>query len=156
MRPDYLFVIARHIVLLPRLNLTTDSYSLCLDRQVFSRIQRVQKSVRKKVFILDALPRTKRGYLNTLNSKLLKHEPVNQTEFIAPTELEFARSILRRAVSSCQKCSLISYDRIFGTGKSFQVFDPLSKVAYFTNSIHISAAGLWKIAPVYERLCGSF
>ncbi|WKX88836.1 hypothetical protein Q1695_008458 [Nippostrongylus brasiliensis] len=158
-RPDYLFVIARHLELLPNLNQTsqtTDIYSLCLDKQVFARIQRIQKPVKKKVFILDALPRTVQGYLKTLNSKLVKHQPVNQTEFIEPTKLEFARSILRRAVKLCQKCSLISYDSIFGAGKSFQVFDPQSKVAYFTNGNHLTAAGLWKIAPVYERLCGSF
>ncbi|VDL72246.1 unnamed protein product [Nippostrongylus brasiliensis] len=155
MKPDYLFVIAKQIALPKKERELNSSEQDAYVEQIYARTESLQNVVKKRLFILDALPRTIPDYIAILNSKLSKQQLINQTELVDQVAVEFIRSALRQVISSCGKCSLISYDKVFGRGSSFRVFDEKTKVSFFTGH-YISPFGLRKVASIYDKICSSF
>ncbi|VDL72243.1 unnamed protein product [Nippostrongylus brasiliensis] len=152
MRPDYLFVITKCVLRGREPNSTEQD---AFVKQMSTRTQTLQNLVTKRMFILDALPRPIPRYVTVLNSKLSNHQSFNQTELFDQMAVEFTRSALRQVINSCEKCSLISYDNVFGSGSSFRVFDEKTKVSFFTEH-YMSPFGLREVAPIYEEICASF
>ncbi|WKX88841.1 hypothetical protein Q1695_008461 [Nippostrongylus brasiliensis] len=151
--PDYLFVIVKYQQYLTEQSESVNGESFV--KQFYTRTQSLQKLVKRRIFILDILPQFIPNLVCVLNSKLSQQKIFNQTELLHPFPVDFTRSVLRKAIASCEKCTLISYDDVFGNGSSFRFFDENTKVTFFAGH-HISPYGLRKVAPIYEKICASF
>uniref|UniRef100_A0A183GNT3 SGNH domain-containing protein n=1 Tax=Heligmosomoides polygyrus TaxID=6339 RepID=A0A183GNT3_HELPZ len=174
-KPDYLFIIERHLAIQPKENELNETARESIQQQAEARIQTFKKFVRSKIFILDAMPRLYTKAISLLNSRISRSSAINQvflrkessffrshvygclqTELIEPTDVKFAQQTLRRAIRSCEKCSLISYEAVFGLESNFRVFNNATKVAYFTGGLHLSPYGLNSVAPIYKKICSLF
>uniref|UniRef100_A0A0K0DEG7 SGNH domain-containing protein n=1 Tax=Angiostrongylus cantonensis TaxID=6313 RepID=A0A0K0DEG7_ANGCA len=153
-QPDYLFIIERHLTFLPALN-STEAERAVLSKQAESRIDELSAAVKKKLFILNAMPRPSTKIIRILNKKLSQNLYINQSELIEPVDVTFANQVLSRAMKSCENCYLISYDKIFTEGSVFWMYDKRTKLSFFTGGQHLSPYGLLRIATLYKHLCSS-
>ncbi|EFO96001.1 hypothetical protein CRE_16364 [Caenorhabditis remanei] len=160
-KPDYLFLLSRMIDTGD--SLTSNSTEL-EDDPVFQAMRlnmnRLVKHVKRKMFLLNALPMIWEKVVPEILKKVKNQE--NLLEFdksLISIDPSLARSRYSKLVSECPKCSLIDYKPLFynnstGTWRFYDVEN--SGLTYFTPQNHLSFHGLERVRKVYTGICDNF
>ncbi|VDP43027.1 unnamed protein product [Heligmosomoides polygyrus] len=113
--------------------------------------------VSDNIFVLDAIPRgTERFFENYQDDLRRNRFPHPGGEVNTTASLDLARSILKRAVQSCAKCSTFDYVPTFTANGKFQLFDIHAHVAYENSVFHFTPYGLHRLRPLYKGICDKF
>ncbi|KAF1756035.1 hypothetical protein GCK72_012488 [Caenorhabditis remanei] len=160
-KPDYLFLLSRMIDTGDSLSSNSTELE---DDPVFQAMRlnmnRLVKHVKRKMFLLNALPMIWEKAVPEILKKVKNRE--NLVEFdksLISIDPSLARSRYSKLVSECPKCSLIDYKPLFynNSTETWRFYDvENSGLTYFTPQNHLSFHGLERVRKVYTGICDNF
>ncbi|CAD6192424.1 unnamed protein product [Caenorhabditis auriculariae] len=157
-KPDILFIIYRPISLMEpfKTHIVTDDeiYKVAKDQ-----LLKYRELVKKKIFLLDSIPRSDRYIVKMINKALRENIPIHQELLTDPVSVAgniAARMRTAQLLQDCgPKCERIDLEPVFrdenGTGV-FRMADDKGLV-YFSASHHLSLHGFEVVRPVYRDIC---
>ncbi|PIC32647.1 hypothetical protein B9Z55_012897 [Caenorhabditis nigoni] len=136
-------------------NLNNDTIYL----EMKSQLKKMLPNIKKKLFILDSLPRIQTEGVGKIAEEMKKGkktmEEINKSLY-DPFHYERGRHRYAELVKNeCgSKCEMIDYVDAFWnkTMNAFQYFDSKG-FTYFTVINHLSAHGLEHVRPIYNKIC---
>ncbi|CAB05286.1 Acyl_transf_3 domain-containing protein [Caenorhabditis elegans] len=159
-QPDYAFMFTRFFAAANPYNITEND--LEHDRtylEMRSQLRKMLPNIKKKIFILDSIPRVHPEQIDTIAKNLKRKrktmEEINKSLY-NPSGFERGRrrhaELLEKECNS--KCELIDYLPEFWnkTMNAFQYFDARG-FSYFTSPFHISAHGIEHVRHIYTDIC---
>ncbi|CAI2350736.1 unnamed protein product [Caenorhabditis sp. 36 PRJEB53466] len=160
-KPDYAFLITRYFATgVPFVNNVTDLETDSTYQQMRSQINKFVPHIKKKLFVLDAFPRTNRYYVGTIAKDLKKNrklEEIHKTLVDPDPTWQLARFRTEAVVKECgAKCELIDYQSLLynNATRRFEFFDEKG-FSYFTAINHLSAHGMELVRPIYTDICAN-
>ncbi|WKY03237.1 hypothetical protein Q1695_004744 [Nippostrongylus brasiliensis] len=157
LKPDVLLIVCRMFKMSERLNKSVSDDTILSEAR--SRLKEYSSVVKKRIFVLDAMSGVQSNHIGELNKRLEKQR--NSTKSIevmhsSPVENEKYINGQRRnaeLAKSCPSCVFYTYvDALSDENGKMILHDPITKLSFFTGGSHLTAAGLERVRPVYERL----
>ncbi|CAL2047045.1 unnamed protein product [Caenorhabditis brenneri] len=166
--PDYLLIFSRFIHL-GESNITSLDDDI-VYQEMKNRAEKFSKLVRKKIFIMQQMPRLKIKMLADIVKTLKENKDL--TEFdcldafldrhffqnsLIDVDPKYARLRYEKLSQECPKCELFDYSPYFfnestGTWRFYD--EKMHGLTYITQGLHMSFHGLELIRPVIRRVCG--
>ncbi|CAO4372942.1 unnamed protein product [Caenorhabditis nigoni] len=159
-QPDYAFMMSRFFAVAePYDNGPDDLNNDTIYLEMKSQLKKMLPNIKKKLFILDSLPRIQTEGVGKIAEEMKKGkktmEEINKSLY-DPFHYERGRHRYAELVKNeCgSKCEMIDYVDAFWnkTMNAFQYFDSKG-FTYFTVINHLSAHGLEHVRPIYNKIC---
>ncbi|KAL6739512.1 hypothetical protein Aduo_012956 [Ancylostoma duodenale] len=153
-RPDVLFIVCRAFKMDTPIMGTISVDPLFLEAKV--TLEKYNALVKMKIYVLDSTPGVDSDHIKRLNARI---KSGNTTGVNQVRNHNYLNGMARHAelAKSCAKCQFFNYiDALSDESGGVLVFDPNTKLSFFTGGSHLTAAGLDKIRPVYISLAKNF
>ncbi|CAL2038692.1 unnamed protein product [Caenorhabditis brenneri] len=157
-KPDYLFLLSRMIdigePLPPNI---TDFDDDPIFQSMRRQTKRIIKHVKKKMFILNAIPDIDGKKIDEITGRIQNNEDlVKFDKSMITNNAILARRRYQKLISECPSCEIIDYEPIFynNTTGSWRFYDVKnSGLSYLTSERHLSFHGLELVRHVYTDIC---
>ncbi|RCN49070.1 hypothetical protein ANCCAN_04815 [Ancylostoma caninum] len=119
-------------------------------------LEKYNALVKTKIYVLDSTPGVDADHIRKLNARI---KSGNTTGVNQVSNHNYLNGMARHAelAKSCAKCHFFNYtDALSDESGEVLVFDPITKLSFFTGGSHLTAAGLDRIRPVYISLARNF
>ncbi|EFP08470.1 hypothetical protein CRE_15575 [Caenorhabditis remanei] len=157
-KPDYAFIFTRFFATgSPFENNNTDLETDSTYKEMINQIHQFTPHIKKKLYILDAFPRTNSQYTLEVAKDLKNGRKLEEIyrEIVQVDTYKLARFRTESIVKKCgSKCELIDYEPLLfnQTANRFEFFDSKGFL-YFTGANHLSAHGMELVRPIFSELC---
>ncbi|EGT56800.1 hypothetical protein CAEBREN_04163 [Caenorhabditis brenneri] len=159
-KPDYAFLFTRFFATgVPFANNDTNLENDSTYKEMRNQMKQFKPNIKKKLYVLDAFPRTNNQYNLKLAKDLKDGRNIEEIhkEIVQPDTYKMARLRTESIVKECgSKCELIDYEPLLfnKTTNRFEFFDSRGFL-YFTGVNHMSAHGMELVRPIYTKICNS-
>lgn len=157
-KPDYAFLFTRFFATgVPFEHNDTSLENDSTYKEMKHQMEQFTPHIKKKLFVLDAFPRTNNQYTMQVAKDLKsgrKLEEIHE-EIVQLDTYKLARLRTEAIVKECgSKCEMIDYEPLLfnKTTNRFEFFDSKGFL-YFTGVNHLSAHGMELVRPIYTKIC---
>lgn len=157
-KPDYAFLFTRFFATgVPFEKNDTNLEKDSTYKEMRNQMNQFIPNIKKKLFVLDAFPRTNNQYTLQLAKDLKNGIDINEIhkKIVQPDTYKLARLRTEAIVKECgSKCEMIDYEPLLfnKTSNRFEFFDNRGFL-YFTGVNHLSAHGMELVRPIYTKIC---